>query len=188
MAPYSDRKSWKLALVPASLQCPGSRRSLEKLRLSRCFGSLVSSESESLRWFDRMLLQERPPATSRSPRRAQRFQPPHDIPGSHIPHLRILSILCQRGVALDHRNQKTGSLVRIQITANGSLGLSSAQKRGDSVLPRKEQPFKSLAELFVQRRHLLRHIEQRTTFSNVRRPSWQPPDNAHQNVDGIPVA
>src|ERR1700746_3393020 len=121
-------------------------------------------------------------------RLAKRLQPPHDIFDTDFPHLGVLSVLCQRGVALDHRDQKTGSLVWIQVAANCSLGLPSAQERGNSFLPGEEYPLQPLAELLVQRRHLLRQIEQRATFSNVCGPSWQPPDNANQNVDGLPVA
>src|ERR1700746_561632 len=119
--------------------------------------------------------------------RPERLQPPRDISLSHFPHLRILSTLCQRDVALDHRDQKAGSLIWIQVAANCSLGLPFPQKRSNSLLPGNEDPLQSLAELLIQRRHLLGQIKQRTTDSNVFGPSWDPPDNADQNVDGLPV-
>ena len=68
------------------------------------------------------------------------------------------------------------------------MGLPLPQKRSNSFLPGKEDSLQSLAELLVQRRHLLCQIEQRTTGSNVLGPNWYPPDNADQNVDGLPVA
>ena len=54
-------------------------------------------------------------------------------------------------MALDHRDQKTGSLVWIQVAANCSLGLPSAQESGNSFLPGEEYPLQPLAELLVQR-------------------------------------
>jgi hypothetical protein len=38
-------------------------------------------------------------------RLAQRPQPAHDIFDPRLYHFRILSILCQRAIAFDHRNQ-----------------------------------------------------------------------------------
>src|SRR5580704_17236328 len=118
----------------------------------------------------------------------KRPQPSHDISDSRFPHLRILSILCYRGVALDRRDQKAGSLVWIHVAANCSSGLPLPQKRCNTFLPVQEYPFQSLAELLVQRRHLLCQKEQRTTGANVLGPSWYPPDNADQDVDSFPLA
>src|SRR5271168_2152201 len=104
---------------------------------------------------DNMLLRHRSSAFWRLTRRAKRPQPSHDVSNSHFPHLGILSILRQRGVALDHGDQKTGTLVWIQITANCSLGLPFPQKRCNTFLPVKEYLLQPRAELLVQRRHLL---------------------------------
>ncbi len=68
------------------------------------------------------------------------------------------------------------------------MGLPFPQKRSDAILPGKEYSLQSLAEWLVQWRHLLCQIEQWTTGSNVCGPRWQSPDNADQNVDGLPVA
>ena len=57
-------------------------------------------------------------------RRAQGPEPAHDISNSCIPHLHILSNLCQDFVAFDHRGQKARSLFRYQVAADSSLMLS----------------------------------------------------------------
>src|SRR5580692_1512460 len=105
-------------------------------------------------------------------RRAKRIQPAHDISDSHIPHLRILSILCQHFVAFDHRNQKARSLFRNQVAADCSLILPPPQSHGNAFLPGMEDSLQSLTELFVEQRHLLRQIDQRTTALYVSGSSW----------------
>jgi len=68
------------------------------------------------------------------------------------------------------------------------LRLPFPQERSNAVLPGKEYPLQSLAESLVEGRHLLCQIEKWTTGSNVFGPTRYPPDNADQNVDGLPVA
>nr|WP_263349796.1 hypothetical protein [Acidicapsa acidisoli] len=99
-----------------------------------------------------------------------------------------MSILRQRGVTLDHGDQKTGTFLWIQVAANCSLGLSSSQERSYSFLPGKENPFQTLAELLVHRRHFRRQIEQWTTGSNVFGPNRHTPDNANQDVNWLSSA
>ena len=120
---------------------------------------------------DNMLLRHGSSAFWRLTRHPKRPQPSHDVSNSHFPHLGILSILRQRGVALDHGDQKTGTLVWIQVAANCSFGLSSSQERSYSFLPGKEKPLQALAKLLVHRRHLRCQIEERTTGSNVFGPN-----------------
>src|SRR5215470_1856290 len=132
---------------------------IELLRMSS-----VSPASESLPSPDNTpLRRQTPPASTRWTRCAKRPQPSHDISHSHIPHLRILRIFCQHNVALVHRDQKAGSLFWNQIAADCSLRLSPPQSCGNSFLPGIEDGLQPLAELFVQRRHLLRQIEEGTT-------------------------
>jgi len=119
---------------------------------------------------DNTLLRQRPSAFWRLTRRAKRPQPSHDVFHSHFPHLGILSILRQRCVTLDHGDQKAGSLLWIQVTANCSFGLSSSQEGSYSLLPGKENSLQALAKLLVHRRHLRCQIEERTTGSNVYGP------------------
>src|SRR5262249_8159020 len=109
------------------------------------------------------LRHQTPSSSTRLTRCAKRPQPSHDISDSHIPHLRILSIHCQQDVAFVHRHQKAGSLFRNQIAADCSLRLSPPQSCGNSLLTGNEDGLQPLAELFVQRRHLLRQIDEGTT-------------------------
>src|SRR5215831_19428475 len=120
-------------------------------------------------------------------RRPKRPQPANDISDSRIPHLRILSILCQHFVAFDHRDQKAGSLFRNQVAADGPLRLSPPQSHDNALLPAVEDPLQSLAESFVEMRHLLRQIDQGTTALYVSWPSWYRPYNADQSIDGVLV-
>src|ERR1700677_3460526 len=101
-------------------------------------------------------------ASSAVARRAKRAQPTHNISDSHIPHLRILSILCQHFVAFDHRDQKARSLFRNQVAADCSLRLPPPQSHRNTVLPGLEDSLQTLAELFVELRHLLCQIDQGT--------------------------
>src|SRR5262249_61997208 len=64
------------------------------------------------------------PAPLAATRHAKRVQPTHNISDSYIPHLRILSILCQHFVAFDHRDQKPGGLFRNQVAAADTFELS----------------------------------------------------------------
>ena len=77
-------------------------------------------------------------------RRAKRAQPTHNISDSHIPHLRILSILCQHFVAFNHRDQEARSLFRNQVAADCSLILPPPQSHGDAFLPAMEDSLQSL--------------------------------------------
>src|SRR5579862_466440 len=120
-------------------------------------------------------------------RRAKRIQPAHDISNSHIPHLGILSILCQYFVALDQRDQKTCSLFRNQVAADRSLRLPLPQSHSDFRLPRPENSLQSLAELFVKLRHLLRQIDQRTTAPYVSWPMRYRLHNPDQGIDWVLV-
>ncbi len=109
-----------------------------------------------------------PLAPSRS---AKRIQPAHNISDSDSPHLRVLSILSQHFVAFDHRDQKARSLLRIQVAADYSLRLPPAQRYGNSLLPATKYPLQSPSELFIELRHLLRQIDERTSAVYVSRPS-----------------
>src|SRR5579864_1449754 len=73
-------------------------------------------------------------------RRTKRFEPAFDILDSHIPHPHVLRILCQHLVAFDHRNQKTRSLFRNQVTADSAMRLPPPQSHGNSFLPGTEYP------------------------------------------------
>src|SRR5580704_2999850 len=120
-------------------------------------------------------------------RRAKRAQPTHNIFDSHIPHLRILSVLCQHFVAFNHRHQEARSLFRNQVAADRSLILPPPQSHGDAFLPGMEDSLQPLAELFVELRHLLRQIDQRTTALYVSWPSWYRLYNADQSIDRVLV-
>src|SRR5262249_12790647 len=74
------------------------------------------------------------PAPPGVARRAQGPEPAGDISNSSIPHLHILSILCQDFIAFDHRDQKARSLLRNQVAADSSLMLSPSQSRGNAFL------------------------------------------------------
>src|SRR5579864_3467739 len=120
-------------------------------------------------------------------RMPERPQPAHDISDSHVPRLCILSILCQHFVAFDHRDQKAGSLVWIEVAANCPLGLPLPQSHGNAFLPGMEDSLQPLAELFVELRHLLRQINQGTTALYVSWPMWYRPYNADQSIDRVLV-
>src|SRR6266481_3869202 len=120
-------------------------------------------------------------------RRPKRPEPAHDISDSHVPHLRILSILCQHFVALDHRDQKARSLLRNQVASHCSLRLPFPQSHGNAFLPGMEDSLQSLAELFVELRHLLRQINQGTTALSVSWQMWYRPYNADQSIDRVLV-
>ena len=83
--------------------------------------------------------------------------------------------------------RKLASLFRNQVASNCSLSLSPAQSRGDGFLPGMEDSLQSPAELFVEVRHLLRQIDQRTTALDVSWPSWYGPNNADQGIDRVLV-
>src|SRR5215472_8099156 len=154
---------------------------IELLRIS-----LASPASESLPLLTSTPLRHQTPsASTRLTGCAKRPQPSHDVSDSHIPHLRILSILCQQDVALVHRDKKAGSLFRNQIAADCSLRLSPPQSCGDSFLPGIEDGFQPLAELFVQRRHLLRQIDEGTTTLYIFWPNGCRLDNADQSIDRV---
>src|ERR1700722_1641731 len=102
-------------------------------------------------------------------RRTQGLEPAHDVSDSHVPHLRILSILGQHFVAFDHRDQKARRLFRNQVAAHGSLQLPRPDSDANAFFPGIEDSLQSLAELFVELGHLLVQINQRTTALYV---SW----------------
>src|SRR5271170_3004250 len=120
-------------------------------------------------------------------RRAQGLQPAHDVSDPHVPHLRILSILGQHFVAFDHRDQKARSLFWNQVAAHCSLRLPPPQGRGNACLPRTENSLQSLAELFVELRHLLGQVNQRTTALYVSWAMGYRPYNGDQSIDGVLV-
>src|SRR6202035_2279216 len=82
-------------------------------------------------------------------RRSKRIQPAHDILDPHIPHLRVLSVLCQHFVAFNHRDQKARSLFRNQVAADCSRILPLSQSGGNAFLPCLEDSLQSPSELFV---------------------------------------
>jgi hypothetical protein len=86
-------------------------------------------------------MQSAPLATAR---RSKRTQPAHDIFDPHIPHLRVLSVLCQHFVAFDHRDQKARSLFRNQVAADCSRILPLSQSGGNAFLPSLEDSLQSL--------------------------------------------
>src|SRR6202041_144714 len=120
-------------------------------------------------------------------RRTQGLQPAHDVSDPHVPHLRILSILCQHFVAFDHRDQKARSLFRNQVAAPCSLRLPPPQGHSNAFLPGMEDSLQSLAELFVELRHLLRQIDQRATGLYISWSSWYRLYNADQSIDRVLV-
>src|SRR5215469_11296623 len=118
---------------------------------------------------------------------AKRIQPAHDIFDSRIPHLRILSILCQHFVAFDHRDQKARGLFRNQVAADCSQRLPPPQCPGNCFLQGTEDTFQSLAELLVEPRHLLCQIDQGTAILYVSWPSWYRLYNTDQSIDRVLV-
>src|SRR3984893_5502020 len=95
-------------------------------------------------------------------RRAQGPQPVHDVSDPRFHDFRILSILCQRAVTFDHRNQKSSCLSRFQVAADPSMLLSISHSSGNAFLPVTKYSCEPFAESFMKRRHLLRQIEQGT--------------------------
>src|ERR1700733_9527433 len=120
-------------------------------------------------------------------RRAKRTQPAHDILDSHIPNLRILSVLCQHFVAFDHRDQKARSLFRNHVAADCSRTLAFSQSDGNAFLPSLEDSLQSLSELFVELRHLLRQIHQGATALYIPRPSRYRLYDADQSINRVLV-
>src|SRR5215472_11270184 len=154
---------------------------IELLRISS-----ASPASESLPLLNNTPLRHQTPSSStRLTRCAKRPQPSHDVSDSHIPHFRILSILCQQGVALVHRDQKAGSFFWDQVAADCPLRLSPPQSCGNSFLPGIEDGLQPLAELFVQRRHLLRQIDEGTTALYIFWSNGCRLDNADQSIDRV---
>src|ERR1700721_573640 len=120
-------------------------------------------------------------------RRAKRTKPTYDISDPHIPYPRILSILCQHFVAFDHRDQKARSLFRNQVAAHCSLRLPPPQGHSNAFLPGIEDSLQSLAELFVELRHLLGQINQWTTGLYISGPMGYRPYNGDQSIDRVLV-
>jgi hypothetical protein len=108
-----------------------------------------------------------PPAVAR---RAQGPQPVHDVSGPRFHHSRILGILCQRGIAFDHRDQKASDVSGLDVAANPSVGLSFSQNGGNGLMPGMEDYRQSLPESRVKRRHLLRQIVQGTAAPYILGP------------------
>src|SRR5215469_14871318 len=102
-----------------------------------------------------------------------------------MPHLRILGIFCQHFVAFDHRDQKARGLFWNQVAADRPQRLPPPQRSGNCFLQVTEDPFQSLAELFVEPGHFLRQIDQRTTVPYVFRPSWYRLHNTDQSIDWV---
>src|SRR5215469_6609597 len=147
--------------------------------------SSASPASESLPSLNHASLRYHtpPPASARLTRRAKGPQPSDDIFDSRIPHLRILSNLCQHFVTFDQRDQKAGSLCRHQIAPYCSLRLPPAQNCGNSLLPGMEDGLQPLAESFIEVRHLLCQIDQGTAAFYIFWPSWYRPYNVDQGID-----
>src|SRR5215469_7506732 len=104
-----------------------------------------------------------------------------------MPHLRILGILCQHFVTFDQRDQKARSFLGNQVAADRPQRLPPPQRSGNCFLQVTEDPFQSLAELFVEPGHFLRQINQRTTVPYVFRPSWYRLHNTDQRIDWVLV-
>ncbi len=71
--------------------------------------------------------------------------------------------------------------------ADYSLRLPPPQSHGNFFLPGMEDSLQSLAELFVELRHLLCQIAQGTTAPCVSWPSWYRLYNADQSIDRVLV-
>src|SRR5580698_10942322 len=123
-----------------------------------------------------------PPAIAR---RSKRIQPADNIFDPHIPHLRVLSVLCQHFVAFDHRDQKARSLFRNQVAADCSRTLPLSQSGGNAFLPSLEDSLQSLSELFVELRHLLRQIDQGTTALYISWPGGYRLYDADQSINRV---
>ena len=104
-------------------------------------------------------------------RRAQGPQPGHDVFDPRFHHIRILSILCERDVAFEHRYQKTSGFSGFHIAANRSVSLSFSQSGGNALPPRIEHFRKPLAEPLVKGRHFLSQIVQGTAAPYVLGPN-----------------
>src|SRR5215469_9681805 len=104
-------------------------------------------------------------------RRAKGPQPSNHVFLPSLGHFRILSVLGQRAVAFDHRDQKTSGVSGFDIAANPSMGLSFSQRRGNTLLPFQEHRLQPLAESLVNRRHFLSQIVQGTAFPHVLGPN-----------------
>src|SRR5215472_13473775 len=120
-------------------------------------------------------------------RRSKSTQPVHDIFDPHVPHLRVLSVLCQHFVAFDHRDQEARSLFRNQVAADCSRTLPLLQGGGNAFLPGPEDSLQPLPELFVEQRHLLRQIDQGATLLYVPWPSGYRLYDADQSINGVLV-
>src|SRR6516225_1525131 len=120
-------------------------------------------------------------------RRSKRTQPAPDIFDPHIPNLRVLSVLCQHFVALDHRDQKARSLFRNQVAADCSGILPLSQSGGNAFLPGLEDSLQSLPKLFVEQRHLLRQIGQGATALYIPWPRGYRLYDADQSINRVLV-
>src|SRR5271170_6586009 len=100
-------------------------------------------------------------------RRAQGSQPAHDIfdPGPY--YFWILSILCQRAITFDHRDQQTGGVSGFHVAANASVELALSQNGGSGLAPSIEDCLQALPESRVERRHFLRQIVQFTAAAYI---------------------
>src|SRR5580700_4006560 len=104
-------------------------------------------------------------------RLAQRAQPAHDILDTRLYHFRILSILCQRAIAFDHRNEQTGGVSGFHVAANASVDLALSQNGGSGLAPGIEDCLQPLPESRVKRRHFLRKIVQLTAAAYILGPN-----------------
>ena len=86
--------------------------------------------------------------------------------------------------------EKTGRYAPVDLAPLSAEVAATAPRYqcGNCFLPVVEDSLQPLTELFIQWRHLLCQVEERTTASNIFAPNWRPPDNADQSVNGWPVA
>src|SRR6201981_3744941 len=103
-------------------------------------------------------------------RLTQRPQPVHDIFDPGLYYFRILSILCQRAIAFDHRTQPTCGVCGRAVPANASADLALSQNGGSGLAPGIEDCLQPLPESRVKRRHFLRQVVELTSAAQLLGP------------------
>src|SRR5580700_10930501 len=118
-------------------------------------------------------------------RLAQRLQPAHDIFDPRLYHFWILSILGQRAIAFDHRNQQASRVSGFHVAANASLDLALSQNGGSGLAPGIEDYLQPFPESRVKRRHFLRQIVQLAATPHILGPNGYTSNSADQSLDRI---
>src|ERR1700726_3412077 len=118
-------------------------------------------------------------------RRPQGPQPVHDVSDPRFHHFRILSILCQRSITFNHRDQYADGVSWFHVTANASVGLALSQNGGNGLAPGIEDSRQPFPESCVKRRHFLREIVQLAATSHILGPNGYTLNSADQSVDRV---